>query len=285
MLLQGADSGTERTVRKLVRALRQNCVCVQTNGLRLPVTGFDPLTDGLYHLGSLLCDLLKFAEAEATYEELVCLLRQRPAESTCANEGYTRLDQALFALGDTMMENAHGMQGAARHAKLQEALSTYQQAAVELRRECGASDGATVAYLGRQAETLLELGELHDASALMAEVWQRWEATIVSKIPLAAITNHPDTLHLRLCGWLIEHALLLAAGGTADAARAERVWRKLEQNVDAMQTVYPAGVKHWIAQWAREALQRARRRRGQPTAPAAARAQSSIADRLDDSED
>ena len=54
----------------------------------------------------------------------------------------------------------------------------------------------------------------------------------------------------------------LPSGESLDAARAGDAMHKLEQQANEMQTLYPAGAKHWVAQWAREACQRARVRAG-----------------------
>ena len=90
----------------------------------------------------------------------------------------------------------------------------------------------------------------------MVDVWCSWEARVVAKIPIEAIRNHPDTLRLRMCGALIDHALLAEAGESA-ASRAARALQAVEQQADHLQSLYPAGNMHWLAQWARSAVQRA----------------------------
>ena len=59
----------------------------------------------------------------------------------------------------------------------------------------------------------------------------------------------------------MKHALL-ATGLVVDGVslRAEHALQTLEQQTHQLQTVYPAGEKHWTAMWASAALQRARGR-------------------------
>lgn len=60
--LQGTDAHVERVVRRVVLLLRQSCKEDRAQG-------FDPLTHGLYELGSVLHELDKFTQAEGIFEE------------------------------------------------------------------------------------------------------------------------------------------------------------------------------------------------------------------------
>eukprot|EP00966_Prymnesium_polylepis_P078409 1817765-Prymnesium_polylepis.1 len=259
IVLRGTDADAERTVRRLVAQLRYHSV--DDDDPAKASKGRYELAGGVHHLGGVLFDVGKFPEAEATFKELALLLRVQSADPASAGESNTaiELSVALLGVGDSMMEIAYRLHGAARHAKLQQALRLHRESLEELVRGVGQSHGDTVVYMARQAEVLLELGDLKEASALMVDVWHAWEARVVSKIPVEAFCHQPDTLRLRMCGSLVDHAVLVA-DGRADTPQAERSLQALEQQTDRLQAFYPADDRHWIARWAREALQRARDR-------------------------
>ena len=259
--LYGTGANEERVVRRVVLSLRQSWDID-------PVQGFDPLTHGLWELGSVLHELGKFEKEELILTELSVLLRLRPDWSNIDHECYTRLDQSLVALGESMMEVAQGLHGAAKDAKLQEAVCLFKEAQEFRAAEGDMADMAV--YIVRQAEAHLELGDTEEASDAMVEVWQCWKAYVMSTLPPEAFRYNPDTLRLYMCDTLVEHALLVV-DDKADASRAEHVLQKLEQQNHQLQTIYPAGEKHWTAQWASAALQRARGRAAAGV-PAAAKA-------------
>ena len=159
------------------------------------------------------------------------------------------------------MEVAQGLHGAAREAKLQGAVCVFKEAQEFRAAEGDMADMAV--YIVRQAEAHLELGELEEASDAMVEVWRCWKAYVVSTLPPEAFRYDPDTLRVYMTGTLVEHALLVV-DDKADASRAEHALQKLEQQTYQLQNVYPAGEKHWTAQWASGALQRARGRAAEP---------------------
>ena len=117
----GYHSDEERVVRRVVLSLRQSWDIDAAQG-------FDPLTHGLWELGSVFHELGKFEKEEEILTELAVLLRLRPAWSNIDHECYTRLDQSLVALGESVMELAQGLHGAAREAKLQGAVCVFKEA-------------------------------------------------------------------------------------------------------------------------------------------------------------
>ena len=147
-----------------------------------------------------------------------------------------------------MMEVAQGLHGAAKDAKLQGAVCVFKEAQEFRAAEGDMADMAV--YIVRQAEAHPELGGLE-------------AAYVVSTLPPEAFRYDPDTLRVYMTGTLVEHALLVV-DDKADASRAEHALQKLEQQTYQLQNVYPAGEKHWTAQWASGALQRARGRAAEP---------------------
>ena len=250
--LYGTGADEERVVRRVVLSLRQSWDIDAAQG-------FDPLTHGLWELGSVFHELGKFEKEEEILTELSVLLRLRPAWSNIDHECYTRLDQSLVALGESAMEVAQGLHGAAREAKLQGAVCVFREAQEFRAAEGDMADMAV--YIVRQAEAHLELGELKKAADAMVEVWRCWKVYVISTLPPQAIRHNPDTLRLYMCDTLVKHALL-ATGLVVDGVslRAEHALQTLEQQTHQLQTVYPAGEKHWTAMWASAALQRARGR-------------------------